>query len=102
MLLGYPRDGRLTASAGTAGAPRSVLAPDAYGRGVRLRMVVPLRGRVERGGSGGPVVDGRGEVLAMMFGGERTGRGGYAVPVDLVLRGLRRPLRPVSAGPCLW
>jgi hypothetical protein len=101
VLLGYPRDGGLDATAGTAGRPRPVLAPDAYGRGVRPRTVVPLRGRVEPGESGGPVVDARGSVVAMIFGGARSGDGGFAVPVHLVLRGLERRLRPVSPGPCL-
>lgn len=101
VLLGYPGDGALTGTAATAGAPRTVLAPDAYGRRIRPRLVVPLRGRVRRGGSGGPVVDRRGRVLAMIFGGQRRGGGGFGVPVELVLRGLRGTLRPVSSGPCI-
>jgi uncharacterized membrane protein required for colicin V production len=100
-LLGYPRNGPLTAVAGTAGSPRTVLAPNAYGRQVRPRTVVPLRGGVQPGDSGGPVVDERGGVLAMIFGGTEGGRGGYAVPVDIVLEGVRGNLRPVSSGPCL-
>jgi hypothetical protein len=101
VLLGYPHDGALTATAGTAGEPRSVLAPDAYRRRVRPRTVVPLRGQVEPGESGGPAVDARGSVVAMIFGGARTGEGGFGVPVELVLRGLSARLRPVSPGPCL-
>jgi hypothetical protein len=101
VLLGYPRDGALTAVAGTAGEPRTVLAPDAYRRRVRPRRVVPLRGSVEPGDSGGPVIDRRGAVVAMVFGGTRGGEGGFGVPVSLVLRGLNTPLRPVSAGPCV-
>lgn len=101
VLLGYPQDGALTATAGTAGEPRSVLAPDAYRRRVRPRTVVPLRGRVEPGESGGPVVDRRGSVVAMIFGGARAGDGGFGVPVELVLGGLGGRLRPVSPGPCL-
>lgn len=100
-FVGYPRDGPLTASAGTAGAPRGVLAPDAYGRRVRPRTVVPLRGRVQPGESGGAVVDRRGRVLAMIFGGTRGGRDGYAVPVELVTRGLERVRGPVDPGPCV-
>jgi S1-C subfamily serine protease len=100
-LLGYPRNGPLTATAGTAGEARTVIAPDAYEERVRPRVVVPLRGRVQPGESGGPVVDRRGRVLAMIFGGTRAGRGGYAVPVELVLRVLERRLSPVSSGPCL-
>jgi hypothetical protein len=100
-LLGYPRNGPLTAAAGTAGAARTVLAPDAYHRRVGPRAVVPLRGLVQPGDSGGPVVDRHGRVVAMIFGGTRQGRGGYAVPVDLVLRGSEGRLRPVDSGPCL-
>jgi S1-C subfamily serine protease len=100
-LLGYPRNGPLTAVAGTAGRPRTVLSPDAYGRGTGPRVVVPLRGGVQPGDSGGPVVDRRGRVVAMIFGGTRDGDGGYAVPVDLVLRAAQEQLRPVPSGPCL-
>lgn len=101
VLLGYPRDGALTADAGTAGEPRTVLAPDAYRKRVRPRTVVPLRGTVEPGESGGPVVDRRGVVVAMIFGGTRRGEGGFGVPVALVLRGADGPLRSVESGPCL-
>jgi hypothetical protein len=37
----------------------------------------------------------------MIFGGTRTGRGGYAVPVELVLGALEERLTPVGPGPCL-
>ena len=100
-LLGYPRNGPLTAIAGTAGRPRTVLSPDAYGRGTGPRVVVPLRGGVQPGDSGGPVVDRQGRVVAMIFGGTRDGDGGYAVPVDLVLVAAQERLRPVPSGPCL-
>ena len=98
---GYPRHGPLTATAGTAGDPRTVISPDAYGRRARPRVVVPLRGDVQPGESGGPVVDRRGRVVAMIFGGTRQGRGGYAVPVDLVIQVAGERLRGVSTGPCL-
>jgi S1-C subfamily serine protease len=100
-LLGYPRNGPLTATAGTAGSARTVLSPDAYERRVRPRVVVPLRGRVQPGESGGPVVDRRGRVVAMIFGGTRDGTGGYAVPVDLVLAAADERLHPVPSGPCI-
>jgi S1-C subfamily serine protease len=100
-LLGYPRNGPLTATAGTAGAERTVLSPDAYGRGTRPRVVVPLRGGVKPGESGGPVVDRRGRVVAMIFGGTRDRKGGYAVPVGLVLTAAEGRLRPVPSGPCI-
>jgi S1-C subfamily serine protease len=100
-LLGYPRNGPLTATAGTAGTSRTVLSPDAYGRGTRPRVVVPLRGGVQPGESGGPVVDRRGRVVAMIFGGTRDRKGGYAVPVSLVLTAAEGKLRAVPSGPCI-
>jgi S1-C subfamily serine protease len=101
VILGYPRDGPLTGTAATAGAPRSVIAPDAYDRRVGAREVVPLRGKVQPGESGGPVVNGRGSVVAMVFAGAKNGPSGFAVPVELVLRGVSTRLQPVSSGPCL-
>ena len=101
VILGYPRDGPLTGTAATAGSPRTVIAPDAYDRRVGARMIVPLRGRVQPGESGGPVVDSRGRVIAMVFAGAKRGPNGFAIPVELVLRGAAKPLRPVSSGPCV-
>ena len=100
VLLGYPGDGALVATAGTAGSPRRMLVPNADDSGVGLRRVVPLRGKVRHGESGGPVVDRRGRVVAMIFGGTRGGQDGFAVPVDTVLDALEEPLQPVDAGPC--
>jgi hypothetical protein len=78
-----------------------VLAPEAYDGRVSPREVVPLRGEVEPGESGGPVVDTHGDVLAMVFAGSKTGPNGFAVPVELVTRGVAADLHPVSSGPCL-
>lgn len=100
VLLGYPGDGALVATPGTAGAPRRMLVPNADDRGVGLRRVMPLRGNVRRGESGGPVVDAKGRVVGMIFGGTRGGNDGFAVPVEVVLGALGGPLRPVDPGPC--
>jgi Alphavirus core protein len=78
-----------------------VLAPDAYDRRVGARAIVPLRGKVQPGESGGPVVDARGSVVAMVFAGAKQGASGYSVPVDLVQRGLQSTTRRVSSGPCV-
>lgn len=100
VLLGYPGGGRLVAAAATVGSPRTVIAPDAYDHGLRPRRVVPLRGAVRKGESGGPVLDRDGGVVGMIFGGARDGRGGFAIPVDVVVRALNGPLRPVDVGAC--
>jgi len=100
VLLGYPKDGPLTATAGTAGRPAKVFADDAYGRKTRLRTVVPLRGSVQRGDSGGPVVNRNGRVVAMMFAATAEGGGGFGVPVSEIGDAVREELRPVEPGPC--
>jgi S1-C subfamily serine protease len=100
VLLGYPKDGPLTATAGTAGRPAKVFAADAYGRRTRLRTVVPLRGSVQRGDSGGPVVNRSGRVVAMMFAATAEGGGGFGVPVSEVEDAIAQKLDPVDPGPC--
>jgi S1-C subfamily serine protease len=100
VLLGFPGGGPLTAEAATAAPPRTVLGPDAYGRGLAPRSVVVTRGSLGPGSSGGPVVDAGGRVVAMIFGGTEDGDAGAAVPPSAVRRALRSSLAPVDAGPC--
>jgi S1-C subfamily serine protease len=100
VLLGYPKDGPLTATAGTAGRPVKVFAADAYDRRTRLRTVVPLRGSVQRGDSGGPVVNRNGRVVAMMFAATAEGEGGFGVPVSEVADAVAEERSPVEPGPC--
>lgn len=99
-LLGYPQNGPLVAAPGTAGKPRRVLGQNAFGAGPVLREVVPLRGAVRHGDSGGPVVDARGRVVAMMYAATRGRQGGLGIPVDLVREAARGPLRARDPGPC--
>ena len=101
VLLGYARNGPLKATAATAGPPVNVVAPDIYRRRMKVRTVVPLRGRVEPGESGGPALDRGARVIAMIFGKAGRGHDGLAVPAALVRRALASPLRPVSTGDCL-
>jgi S1-C subfamily serine protease len=100
-LMGYPEDGALVALPGTAGSPRTVFAPNAYGRHVGPREIVPLRGKVQPGESGGPVVDAQGGVVAMIFGGAKNGGNGFAVPVSVVQGAVPKATKPVSSGPCV-
>jgi S1-C subfamily serine protease len=100
VLLGYPENGPLVATPGTAGTPRQMLGRDAYGDGPVPREVVPLRGAIRQGDSGGPAVDARGRVVAMMFAATRGEKGGYGIAVDLVVEATGGPLRPVSLGDC--
>ena len=100
VLMGYPGGGPLAAEAATASAPRTVFAPDAYGRGAGARSVVVTRGSLGPGSSGGPVVDASGGVVAMIFGGTEDGESTAAVPPAVIRRGLESPLQPVSSGSC--
>ena len=63
-----------------------------------------LRGLVRPGNSGGPMVDGRGRVIATVFA-ESVGDGpasGYGVPNAVVGRAIERATgaAPVDSGPC--
>jgi uncharacterized membrane protein required for colicin V production len=103
VMIGYPENGPLTAVPGRAGTPVTALAPDAYGGHVHPRTVVPLRGVLRHGDSGGPVVNSRGQVLAMMFAADEGGgvSGGFGVPLDAIRHALSTIRRHAATGPCL-
>ena len=99
-LLGYPKGGPLTALAGTAAPPRTVVTTNAYGQGGTVRSVVVTRGSLGPGSSGGPIVNATGQVVAMIFGGSADGSSGAAVPLSAIRTALSARLHPVSSGPC--
>ena len=104
-ILGYPLDGAFDAEPGRLGQTETVDTQDAYGDGHVLRSITALRGRVRPGNSGGPMVDGRGQVVATVFAA-LTGTpraGGFAVPDALVRSAVRRAQaasEPVGTGRC--
>ena len=100
-LAGFPGGGAYKLAPGTAGRPVTVFAPDAYQNGIRPRTVVPLRGALRHGMSGGPVLDAHGRVRAMMFGASEEGDGGFAVPVEDVLNALDDVGGHADTGPCV-
>jgi S1-C subfamily serine protease len=100
-ILGFPLNGPYDVRAGRLGATRRVVTSDAYGNGPVRRQIVALRGAVRSGNSGGPMVDGRGEVVATIFAATTSGpRGGYAVPNAVTREALAGARSPVSTGPC--
>ncbi|MEA2310984.1 MAG: hypothetical protein QOE28_952 [Solirubrobacteraceae bacterium] len=100
-VLGFPHNGPYDVRAARLGDTREVVTQDAYGRGPVRRQITSLRGAVRSGNSGGPMVDGRGRVVATIFAATTTGpRGGYGVPNAIVAATLRRANGPVSTGPC--
>jgi S1-C subfamily serine protease len=87
---------------GTAGSPITALAADARGEHPHLRSMVPIRGDLEHGDSGGPVVDAGGRVVAMMFAADTGGGGGFGVPLGAIRAVLAGRLRhPASTGDCI-
>lgn len=103
-ILGYPLAGPFRARAARIGEAQTVTGEDSYGQGPIRRRVLPFRGRVQQGNSGGPLVDRRGRVVGTVFASSTGGgqRRGFAVPNDVVRRALASadPDVQVSTGPC--
>ena len=99
-LLGFPENGPYRVTPVRMGRAAKVGTRDAYGRIQLGRTIVALRGDVESGNSGGPIVDRQGRVLAMIFAQRRGSDDGYAVPNDEVENAVANagaPLRTACA-----
>jgi len=101
-ILGFPENGPFTVRAGRLGATQTVSSQDSYGRGPLQRRITSLRGRVRSGNSGGPMVDGRGQVVTTIFAAAVLARDrtGFGVPATIVQQALPRARSRVSTGPC--
>jgi S1-C subfamily serine protease len=104
-ILGYPLDGAFNVEPARVGQTNTVATENAYGEGHVLRTITALRGRVQPGNSGGPLVDVHGHVLATIFAAltGTTHPGGFAVPNSVVRSQLDKALardRPVGTGRC--
>ena len=100
-ILGFPENGPYDVRAGRLGATRTTVTSDAYGRGPVQRRLTSLRGVVRSGNSGGPMVDGKGRVVATIFAATTSGpRGGFGVPNSVTKKVLAGAREPVAPGPC--
>jgi len=101
-VLGYPENGPYAVTAARIGDTTTVVSEDSYGNGPIHRSIAFLRGAVRSGNSGGPLVDGRGRVMATVFAATTSGpRGGFAIPDDVIEQALNKRLGfPVDTGPC--
>jgi S1-C subfamily serine protease len=102
-IIGFPENGPENVQPGRLGGTSTVLTQDAYGRGPVRRSITSLRGLVRPGNSGGPMVDGRGRVLATIFAStvSDAGRSGFGVPDSIVADALDKAGGPVDTGPCV-
>jgi S1-C subfamily serine protease len=86
------------------GETTRVISNDAYNRGPVERTVTSFKGFVRPGNSGGPAVNGDGEVVATVFASRAdSDDGGYGIPSSLVrqLVDLAQERRtPVSTKEC--
>ena len=101
-VLGFPENGPYDVRPGRLGRTSTVISQDAYGRGPVRRRITALRGLVRSGNSGGPMVDGRGQVVTTIFAaasGSGSGNG-FGVPDSVVQDALRRARTRVDTGPC--
>jgi S1-C subfamily serine protease len=106
-ILGYPENGPFDVQPGRIGRTQTVITQNAYGQGPVSRLLTPLRGLVRPGNSGGPLVDGAGQVLTTVFAGTVGGgpHGGYGVANSTVAHVLAVADEAgadaqVSTGPC--
>ena len=101
-VLGYPENGPYHVEPARVGRSGAVSTQDSYGRGPITRTVLPFRGVVRSGNSGGPLVDSRGRVAGTVFAANRSKpAGGLAVPDKQVGSVLDGPLKPTDTGPCV-
>jgi S1-C subfamily serine protease len=101
-ILGFPLDGGYDVRPGRLGETITTRSQDAYGRGPIERRITQLRGQVRSGNSGGPMVDGSGQVVTTIFAAA-VGEGdkaGYGVPDSVVAEALDTAAEPVDTGPC--
>jgi hypothetical protein len=101
-VLGYPENGPYTVTPARIGDTRETISEDSYGRGPIERTITALGGDVRSGNSGGPLLDGAGRVVGIVFAATTSGPpGGFAVPVGEVREALHHVSESaVDAGPC--
>ena len=101
-ILGFPENGPFDVEPGRLGQTTTVTTEDAYGRGPVRRRITSLRGLVRSGNSGGPMVDGQGEVVTTVFAATvaDNGRTGFGVPDSIIRAALPRATAPVDTGAC--
>jgi S1-C subfamily serine protease len=80
VIAGYPNGGGLDTRSARVRSVNRLLGLDIYGRDEVVREVVAVRGDVQPGNSGGPLLDAEGRVLGLIFAASLTDlETGYAL-----------------------
>lgn len=100
-VLGYPENGPYTLEPARIGETRSTISEDSYGNGPVERTITALSGAVRSGNSGGPLIDGGGQVVGTVFAATTSGpRGGFAIPAEQMRAALGHTAESVDTGAC--
>lgn len=101
-IAGYPGEGEFSLVAARLGTTGEVSSQDSYGRGPVRREMTSFRAEVERGNSGGPLIDREGRVLTTVFASalDAGPAEGLGVPNAVVRRALGRAGGQAGTGPC--
>lgn len=104
VVAGFPKGRPFTAVAARVRAKQVAAAPDIYHSGQVTREIYAIRGTVERGNSGGPLLSPDGQVYGVIFaaalGDKETGYALTAREVGPDVRAGRQATRPVSTQSC--
>jgi S1-C subfamily serine protease len=103
-VVGYPNDGPLAAEAGRVRNVLLARGHDIYGSGSVVREVISMRVAVRPGNSGGPVLNGAGQVVGVVFAASADDPDtGYAMTMKQVSDAIAAGVSaqdPVSTGAC--
>jgi S1-C subfamily serine protease len=104
VVLGYPEDGPLTADPAAVAAQLTAQGRNIYNEGTVTRRVYQVDANVEPGNSGGPLLDGSGQVIGVVFSRSTVYSGvGYALTSPGVLtrvQAAEHRVAAVSTGSC--
>jgi S1-C subfamily serine protease len=104
IVVGYPNGGPFRADAARIRGVQDARGPDIYQRETVVREIYALRGLVQPGNSGGPLLDTTGGVLGVIFAAAaddpQTGYALTAAEVAPVAEAGRTATAAVDTGPC--